>query len=155
MIFDRLQYARCYKAIHIRLRIALDALVTGKFNQSPDGRYELMGDKIYALVQTYDTKPRQAGQWEAHRKYTDIQCLVEGSEIMGCAQLANLREVEPLDAARDITFYAGDGNFFQVNPGVFTIFFPHDAHMPSLAITTPARVKKIVMKVACGSFDRV
>lgn len=154
MIYDQLLHAQRYQAIHQHLRIGLDALLSGKFNQSPDGRYELLGQDVYALVQTYTTKPRQAGKWEAHRKYTDVQFMVEGSEMMGHTPLAGLREMSPFDPAKDIGFYTGgndpaaSGSFFQVNPGQFAIFFPHDAHMPSLAITEPARVRKIVLKIA-------
>lgn len=151
MILDQLLHAQQYGPMHERLRLGLDALIAGKLNDRPDGRYELLGTEVYALVQTYDTKPRAAGKWEAHRKYTDIQYLVEGSEIMGWMPLAGLREIAPFDAAKDLGLHAGGpGSFFQVNAGEFAVFFPHDAHMPSLAVAAPARVKKIVVKVALG-----
>jgi len=149
MILDQLLHAERYKNIHPRMRIGLDTLLAGKLGQSPDGRYELLGAEVFALVQTYDSKPRSAGKWEAHRKYTDIQYIVEGSEVMGCAPLAELHEVELFDVVRDVGFCDGSvGNFFKVSAGEFAVFFPHDAHMPSLAIAAPARVKKVVIKLA-------
>lgn len=149
MILDQLLHAERYKNIHPRMRIGLDTLLAGKLGQSPDGRYELLGAEVFALVQTYDSKPRSAGKWEAHRKYTDIQYIVQGSEMMGWVPLAGLRESEAFDATKDVGFYtAAGGNLFQVSAGEFAVFFPQDVHMPSLAITAPARVKKVVIKVA-------
>ena len=57
----------------------------------------------------------------------------------------------PYDAEKDVEFYAGGaeiGKFFNVDAGEFALFFPHDVHMPSLAIAKPqAAVKKVVVKV--------
>jgi YhcH/YjgK/YiaL family protein len=73
--------------------------------------------------------------------------MVEGAEVMGCAALADLQVTEPYNVEKDVLFLTGTGNFFTVSAGMFAIFFPHDAHMPQLAVTTPAPVRKIVVKV--------
>jgi len=35
----------------------------------------------------YQTKPREQGIWEAHRKYIDVQYMIQGSELMGWASI--------------------------------------------------------------------
>jgi YhcH/YjgK/YiaL family protein len=42
----------------------------------------------------------------------------------------------------------GDGDYVTVGAGSFVIFFPEDAHMPCMAAGEPAKVKKVVVKVA-------
>ncbi|MBK7541977.1 MAG: YhcH/YjgK/YiaL family protein [Candidatus Competibacteraceae bacterium] len=45
-------------------------------NALAEGRHELAGDALFALVQDYHTKPQSEGFWEAHRRYTDLQFIV-------------------------------------------------------------------------------
>ena len=42
---------------------------------------------------------------------------------------------------------AGTAQFCRVEAGSFTVFLPHDIHMPNLQIDGPAEVKKVVIKV--------
>ena len=100
------------------------------------------------MVQTYDTKPRSAGRWEAHKRYIDIQFIVEGEEVMGVAPVSELTEKTPFDPAKDVGFFDGTGQFFTMRAGEFAILYPHDAHMPQIAPGEPAYVRKVVVKVA-------
>jgi biofilm protein TabA len=98
-------------------------------------------------VQGYQTKPRPQGKWEAHRRYIDIQVVLRGAELVGHADLNALTETEPYSKEKDVAFYTGQGNFFVLSAGWATVFLPHDAHMPSLAIDSPAPVQKVVIKL--------
>jgi YhcH/YjgK/YiaL family protein len=146
VILDRLYDAELYFGLGPRFRKALLALP--ELSRHDSGRYELEGKDLYANVQTYQSKPRAEGRWEAHRKYTDVQYIVEGSEVMGCANLRDMDITEPYDAEKDFMLLKGEGSFFTVKAGMFAIFSPHDVHMPNLAETAPALVKKIVVKIA-------
>ena len=42
----------------------------------PEGRYDLKNG-IFALVQKYTTKPLEGAQMESHKKYCDLQYIVE------------------------------------------------------------------------------
>ena len=42
----------------------------------PEGRYDLENG-IFALVQKYTTKPLEGAQMESHKKYCDLQYIVE------------------------------------------------------------------------------
>ena len=59
----------------------------------PTGRHEIDGDKLYAMVNEYTTEPKEKRRAEAHRKYVDVQCLVQGEEIIGYAPLREGLEV--------------------------------------------------------------
>lgn len=159
MIFDSLTQINLYRTIHPLLHQGLTELASGRLANLPDGRHELAGDRLFALVQTYTTKPRAQGRMETHRKYVDIQAILTGAELCEVAPLSEMTPATPpdtppvpYDPAKDIAFHHGSGDPLTLRPGLFAIFFPADAHMPSLALPTgPAQVRKIVLKVLWGS----
>ena len=117
-----------------------------------DGRYDIVGDDIYAMVQSYDTKDISKGKVEAHRKYIDIQALLCGNERMFYGAGNSLEISEEYNADNDVVFYKyePDKTFgYSLTPGVFTIFFPEEGHMPGIASAAGvAPVKKVVIKIA-------
>ncbi len=147
MIVDRIANAALYAADR-KLARALEYLAKTDFSKVEPGRYELDGTKLFALVQQVETKPREEKQFEAHRKYIDVQFIVSGAEQMGYAHLATLKTAQPYDADKDAEMLRGAGDFITATPGTFLVFFPEDAHMPCVAVGRPAAVKKVVVKVA-------
>ncbi|MEA2709814.1 MAG: hypothetical protein QOF78_2415 [Phycisphaerales bacterium] len=154
MILDRLEYSTHYAALGERFAAGFAYLREHDLATLPDGRYDIDGKNVIAIVQTYVSKPRAQGRWEAHRDHADIQFLVSGAERMGVTPMESMTLESPYDAEKDVEFYAdaggaggGGGKFFDVAAGEFALFFPHDVHMPSLAIASPQTVKKVVIKV--------
>jgi biofilm protein TabA len=147
MILDRIENACLYYRLGDRLEAALRALKTEQLIHAGIGRHELRGPDIFALVQEFQTRPRELGKWEAHRRYIDIQFVASGVEVIGHTDVNNLTVIEPYREKEDIAFFTGDGSFMTLTAGMFAIFFPHDAHMPCLALALPGPVRKIVLKV--------
>ena len=115
----------------------------------PDGRYELDGERVYAIVQRYETLAGEP-RFEAHRRYADVQYLAAGSEVIAAAPLAALRVTEAYDPGADICFGAvppGRASRLSLAAGELAILYPEDAHAPRLAAGAPAPVTKIVVKV--------
>lgn len=156
MIIDQLKNASLYSKINKKIETALNYLRdTDLSNLKPGGyepiryepiRYEIDGSDIFALIQTYDTKPKENGFWEAHRQYIDIQYVIKGTELIGYANIDHLRS-GGYDDAKDLLVLYGDGVFLEVREGNFVILMPQDAHMPGIAVTTSQSVAKIVLKV--------
>jgi len=115
----------------------------------PDGRYELDGDNLFALVQRYTTKPAEGRLPEAHRKYIDLQMVTEGRECIGWAPLAELTEAsEEFSKGGDIAFYSGQIQInITLNKGCFSLLYPEDAHLPCTQIDGPEEVVKVVFKI--------
>ncbi len=112
-------------------------------------RYDIDGDNLYATVSEYMSKNADSTNFEAHRKYIDIQYVVSGKEIINIVPLASESTIiTPYDAARDIEFmkYSNVVNF-KATPSEFFIFFPDDAHRPGLRDEQSAPVRKIVIKL--------
>ncbi len=151
MIIDRLEKASLYQGVHKRLAMAFDYLQKTDLGKIAPGTYEIEGRKVYVMVQQYETKLKEKGRWEAHRKYIDVQFVHQGAELIGYANLGDLKE-GPYDEAKDFLSLQGEGreDFLRVPQGTFVILFPQDAHMPGMAISAPQPVKKFVVKVAIG-----
>jgi len=114
-----------------------------------DGRVDIDGDDVYALVQSYETAPAAEKRFEAHRVYADIQYIVAGTELIHYAPLGSLYPVTDYDAAKDFRLYAdpADSTPLHLSPGTFAIFHPNDGHKPGCVNGAPCLIKKIVVKV--------
>jgi YhcH/YjgK/YiaL family protein len=130
-----------------RLMLGLKFIQEQDILSMPPSRIELDGDKVFAMIQHYNSKPKEQGVWEAHRKYIDIQYVAEGQELMGYANLAHL-EAGDYDAEKDFVWLKGHGSYVLMKQGTFVILGPQDAHIPQLAVDVPQPVKKVVVKVA-------
>ena len=128
----------------------------GKFLSSlgpdaPEGRHELAGEDVFAVISRYETRPRNECRPEAHRKYVDIQFLIQGSEVIERFPLQALSIAEPHDEENDVAFFKRPedaGTRVVLSDKVFAVFFPHDAHMPQVQDgPTPEGAIKVVVKI--------
>lgn len=115
-------------------------------------RIELAGG-AFALEQAYRTKPRAEGKYESHQRYIDLQAIVAGEEFMELTHVRRLVLKEDFSTERDVLFYEDftGGSRLRVGPGEIAVFFPLDAHLPSVAVDTPLVVHKSVVKVPVGA----
>jgi YhcH/YjgK/YiaL family protein len=147
MIIDRIANAHLYYTVHARFQQAFDHIHQMDVNAIPVGRYEIDDEKMFALVQGYNTKLKDQGFWEAHRRYIDLQYIVQGAEGLGYANITRLQQGE-YDTTRDFLPLYGDGDSVTLPSGSFVLLMPEDAHMPGMALGSPAPVRKIVVKIA-------
>ncbi len=114
------------------------------------GRIEIDGDRVFALVQNYETRAGGETLFEAHRKYADIQFIVAGEEAIGWAPIELMAVTADYDPAKDVvlgTVPPGEVTLLNLRAGEVGVFYPSDAHAPKLASGSPSRVVKIVVKV--------
>jgi YhcH/YjgK/YiaL family protein len=148
MIIDQLANSGLYEDLSEPIRRAFQFLRQTDLQNLENGRYEIDGNRLYASVETYMTKPRESAEWEAHRRYVDLQYVICGAEKIGYAPLCRMLPLDNYDPDQDIQLFAGEGDDLTLSDGQFMILFPHDAHMPGVAIDRPEMVKKIVVKMA-------
>ena len=112
------------------------------------GRYNI-NDNIYANIETYTTK--EAGKFEAHRNYIDIQILLSGEEFIDITRREGLSTIEEYSSEKDIEFLSDGENYInriKLEQKVFAVIYPHEAHKPQLTCNnTPLQVKKVVIKI--------
>jgi biofilm protein TabA len=112
-------------------------------------RYDIDGDYLFATVSEYLTKNEETTNFEAHRKYIDIQYVIMGKEIMNIAPLSTVKDIViSYDDSKDIEFVTVDKVVNHLaTPGRLFIFFPDDAHRPGLKDEVSSQVRKIVIKL--------
>jgi YhcH/YjgK/YiaL family protein len=148
MIIDRIENAKLYQGFGHGVAEAFDFLTKTDLAALPNGKHEVDGDKLFAMVQRYQGRPISDAKWEYHEKYLDVQFVVNGDEIMGYAPWDGYLPVEmPYDPAKDAGFVSAAGVMVPVSSGMFAVFAPRELHAPCLA-TTPATadIFKIIMK---------
>ncbi|HEU0054797.1 MAG TPA: YhcH/YjgK/YiaL family protein [Longimicrobium sp.] len=114
-----------------------------------DGRYDIDGDEVFALVSSYETGPATEKRFETHRRYLDIQLVAAGAERMLHIAAEGLTVETPYDEAKDIEFYAEPkaSSSLLVPAGGVALFWPADAHKPGCMAGGRDPVKKVVVKV--------
>ena len=146
MIIDEICKADEYFDLSEGIRTALRFLQETDMDALEPGRHTVDGDRVFAIVESYQTKPMAEGFWEAHLKHLDVQCVISGEEQIGYAPVSSM-VAEPYDENRDFYKLKGNGNFVTLRPGMFALLKPQDAHMPGISIQESRQVKKIVIKV--------
>ena len=147
MILDKLENAAKYFSLSNGIKQALNFLQKTDLINAAEGRHEIDGDNVYALINNYNTKDPAEAHPEAHRKYIDVQYVVSGSELIGYSVFNGQRIFKEYDAEKDFMLYDDISFFMKLNPGMFAIFYPDDLHMPGIMIDEPKPVKKVVIKV--------
>lgn len=123
-----------------------------------EGEYPLKGDEIFARVMSYETRDPEKAALEAHRRYIDIQSVLEGGEGIAWHETDGLNVLNSYDRDKDVEFFKSPAIFpvrIDVTQGYFAAFFPHDAHMPQLNVKgLPLRVKKVVVKIKASLYSK-
>jgi len=146
MIFDNIKNYELYAGVKYNLKEAFELIINNRFEKTP-GRYELKNG-LYYLVQNYETKPVSEGRFEAHRKFIDLQYIVNGKERHDAASIEGLTVRDNYNEEKDIIFYNGAGSTLILDAGFFAVYFPEDGHMPNLRTgELPEAVTKIVVKI--------
>ncbi|OGP07958.1 MAG: hypothetical protein A3G39_08805 [Deltaproteobacteria bacterium RIFCSPLOWO2_12_FULL_43_16] len=129
---------------------AIEFLRRPDIHNMSDGRVDIDGQQVFALVQRYETVKTDAPRFEYHRKYIDIQYIASGKEIICWAPVERMAVTEEYDIEKDICFGTVPKEeitsaFLQA--GQLAVLYPEDCHAPKLAAVLPSHVVKIVVKV--------
>ena len=147
MVLASLIESHRYHALHPLLARAFAFLRDTDLNAIEPGIYPVVGEQIFAIVEACAGRTRAEAKLECHRRYIDIQLVLEGVDEMGWKPLAEC--VEPAteyNAARDIRFFNdAPASWIATPPGAFCLFFPGDAHAP---LVSNAPIHKVVVKIA-------
>ncbi|QQO09543.1 YhcH/YjgK/YiaL family protein [Breznakiella homolactica] len=146
MIYDTTENADQYRGISSNLDKALD-FIKSCTPDITEGRHEIDGEKVFALVSNYQSKHQQESSPEAHVRYIDLQMVLSGEEFLICGFLKDARKKLSGDPDKDIAFYEADGIPLPLSPGKFAVLFPADLHQPGIRVHEPAPVKKLVIKI--------
>lgn len=118
-----------------------------KIENMKDGQYPV-DEEIRLNIGTYKTRTREnAGNFEAHKKYIDVQLLLKGEEF---AELGKTDQMQLKEYLQEKDFMEAEGKTevtVHLMPEDFLICYPEDAHRTGLAVTESVEAKKAVFKV--------
>ena len=127
---------------------------TALFAQQPGETFRRPLDQgAFGLEQTYKTQGPAGPKFETHKKYIDIQLMVEGSEFMEIGTLVEFEVSEAYSPERDVMFYHPRNPVSSVllKPTTIAIYFPEDVHRGGLWVGSEGQVRKVVVKIPVPS----
>ena len=147
MILSNLSQSDRYATLHPLFPRAFEFMRNTDLLALAPGRYPIMGEQLFAIVESVPGRAREAAKLECHRKYIDIQLVLEGADEMGWKALADCRDpVSDYSAEKDIQFFHdAPATWIATPPGAFCIFFPDDAHAP---LVSDGNIRKVIFKIA-------
>jgi YhcH/YjgK/YiaL family protein len=147
MIYGSIKNLSAYVGISANIDKAIAWVASNDLMHLPAGKHTIDNDKVFLLMNTYETKAAEDCVSETHKKYIDIQLMLSGTELFGYAPLEDQQIVEGYNQEKDYTFYHAEMNYLTLKEGYFAIFFPTDIHQPNIAVDGSIAVKKAVIKV--------
>jgi YhcH/YjgK/YiaL family protein len=147
MILAKLTEADRYAPLHPLFARAFEYLRSTDLSALAPGIHTIQGNQLFAIVEDCTGRSRAEAKLECHRRYIDIQLVLEGVDEMGWKPLAEcLDPATDHDEARDIRFFNDTPASWIATPsGSFCMFFPDDTHAP---LVSAGRIRKVVVKIA-------
>ena len=147
MILSTLTQFASYAVLHPLFPRAFEFVHSTNLLALNPGIHPIVGDDLFAIVEQASGRARAEAQLECHRKYIDIQLVLEGVDEMGWKPLADCREpVADYSAEKDIQFFFDTPtSWIATPPNAFCIFFPEDAHAP---LVSSGNIRKVIFKIA-------
>ena len=148
MVIDKLSEINKYASLHPRFVKSIDYIVTNNLLIAEPGTVLVDGEDIKAIIMEGNCVPAEeslAG-FECHNTYIDIQIVLKGKETVGWrARTSCSAPKDEYSEEKDVLFYADAPTlFFELQAGMFSIYFPEDVHAPMIGDDP---IKKVVMKV--------
>ena len=146
MIFSSISLSPRYTALHPLFPRVFDYIRNTNLRSLTPGRYDIVGDDLFAIVEHVQGRTRAEAKLECHRHYIDIQLILEGTDEMGWKALADCHKpVSDYSTEQDIQFFNDiPTTWITTPPHHFCIFFPEDTHAPLIA---KGEVRKVIFKI--------
>ena len=147
MILSTLANADRYADLHPLFPQAFEFMRSTDLLALALGRYPIVEKQLFVIVESVPGRTRSEAKLECHRKYIDIQLVLEGTDEMGWKTLADcIDPVSDYSAEKDIQFFHdAPATWIATPPGAFCIFFPDDAHAP---LVSDSHIRKVIFKIA-------
>jgi len=146
MILDILENASAYESLNPHFAKAFAFLHRPDLGDLTEGRHEVDGDNIFAVVAKGMGRKPEDARIERHNNYIDIQFVLSGLDNIGWKARKRLGPCAEAKPESDVAFYEDAPTAWStVGPGAFGIYFPEDAHLPMIS---DGELHKVIMKVA-------
>lgn len=136
-------FERC-RTFSPALARALDFIAGKDWLRAAYGRYEIPGCGAYVNC-SRNTQREDNPVFEAHRRYIDLQYIVQGDEVIRWAHTDRLAETQAYSEADDYALFRGEAQAeLRLHAGDWAVFFPEDAHAPCIRLDSETCLKLVV-----------
>ena len=115
------------------------------------GKYQIAGEQVFASITESPSHNKEEVKWESHKNYVDLQYIIRGKELIGISDTSAATMIKPYTP--DVINYTAEGKYYTAEQGRFFLFFPNDAHKPTIKVEGYDLVKKIVIKIQTDRAD--
>ena len=146
MIIDRLDEARRYVSLHPLFARAFETLLRPDLPSLEAGKHLIEGDRLSLVISLDEGAGVDRAVLEVHRKYIDIQFVIEGTDMIGWRPAAECSHVSQVyDSSKDVELYGERPlSWSPVAGSRFAVYFPGDAHAP---LGGTGRLRRAIVKV--------
>jgi biofilm protein TabA len=146
---NKAEFAKQYQANKPYWNKAIAFLNTTNLDTLSVGKHLIDDENVFVAVSEGPTKEYDKTGWESHRTYLDIHLMMVGKERIGMMDTTSAEVTNPYDATKDVANYHPNikGNYYVADTNTLLIFFPQDAHRPSIHVDGFDKVKKLVIKI--------
>ena len=132
-----------------RVNQAIEYLKGLQISEEDYGKKVIVNDDFFFTVQHYTTKSEKDCGLESHKKYIDIQLMLQGEEVMDICDTSRLSIKTEYDEEKDIMFWNIPSRMARttLKTGDYIVLYPENAHRGAVSLEGPEKVVKIVGKV--------
>lgn len=129
--------------------------VLSRAKDLPMGR-TVISDVMYVNKEAYVSREQETVRPEMHRKYLDVQAVIEGMELVRCYDPGALVLEDEYSPERDICFFAAGAQASQsgiLDPGHVAIIPPYEAHASQMHVFKGESlpITKVVVKILASA----
>ena len=147
MIIDHIDNLMLYKELHPKFQEAFLFILNNDISKLLLGKHEINKSEIFIIIDKSKGRSKKDSHPELHRKYIDIQIVLNGIDEMGWLPKSYCtKPIDKYSEENDIQFFENKPiSWIKVKKKMFVIFFPDDAHQPLIG---NSEIYKAVVKVA-------
>jgi len=148
MILAKTEDLARYEGLNPNFPKAFAFLSRADLADLPDGQHEIDGDRVWAVLSSYNSREYAEGKYETHREYVDVQFLLSGEELIYWNDSAEMSSTG-YAADCDKENYGDPANPVGIHmaPGTALVLFSRDAHKANCRVTSVAPVRKALLKI--------
>lgn len=146
MILDTICNVEQYSKLHPLFPQVFKYMRNTDLRKLASGRHIVLDD-VFVLIQRGLGQTKAESTLECHRKYIDIQLVLDGVDEMGWKPLAECQQaIDSFNTVNDVQFFKDSPlNWLTTHANKFCIFFPEDAHS---GMISEHHIHKAVFKIA-------
>lgn len=152
MILGNVNHLDLIPYLPTKIKQSIEYIKDNVNSNTPAGRYDIDSDNMFFMVSDNSLRYIHEANPEYHKKYIDVQIVLDGQEGMAVSTLPPHTQIlEDKIAENDIAFIKtpNEETMLVLQKDDFIVFLPNEVHKPLCAVDNKiATVRKVVVKIA-------